>query len=149
MPWDEWEQLKSEAAGREPAAMRLNQLAAPDGGGGYSEDLKTDKRAWAKAGDGVVGLKEGLTTALTKLESGQAGLGDTGGIQSAAAQQELYASWKKYVGDVGARCDALGGLLKAAGQDLARTDESVKQELDALAAKYGDTDAVGGQAKEK
>ncbi|NML53231.1 hypothetical protein HHL19_30730 [Streptomyces sp. R302] len=129
--------------------MRLNQAAAPGGGGGYSEDLKTDKKAWTRAGDGVTGLKESVTTSLTKLESGQAGLGDTGGIRSAAAQQELYASWKKYLGDVRARCDALGGTLKAAGHDLAKTDESVRQELDALAAKYGDTDAVGGQAKEK
>ncbi|MFB7941620.1 hypothetical protein ACWENA_24125 [Streptomyces sp. NPDC004779] len=153
MPWDEWEQLKSEAAaGTGPTAMRLNQaVAAPDGGGGggYSDDLKTDKKAWVKAGDGVAGLKEGVTTALTQLDSGQAGLGDDGGIQSAAAQKELYESWKKYVGDVSARCDALGGLLKAAGHDLAKTDETVKQELDALAAKYGDTDPVGGQAKEK
>ncbi|MFE1346343.1 hypothetical protein [Streptomyces sp. NPDC058757] len=148
MPWDEWEQLKTEAAGREPTAMQLNTLAAPDGGGGYSEDLKTDKRAWSKAGDGVTGLKEGITASLAKLDSGQAGL-DGGGIQSAAAQKELYASWKKYVGDVSARCESLGGLLKAAGHDLAKTDESVKQELDALAAKYADTDAVGGRAKEK
>ncbi|WP_322888062.1 hypothetical protein [Streptomyces solincola] len=61
----------------------------------------------------------------------------------------MYDSWKKYVGDVSGRCDALGGLLCQAGHDLAKTDESVKQELDALAVRYADTEAVGGQAKVK
>ncbi|MCK8680567.1 MULTISPECIES: hypothetical protein [Streptomyces] len=128
--------------------MSLNQAAAGPGGG-FSEDLKTDKKAWAEAGSGVIGLKEGIASSLTKLDSGQAGLGDTGGIASAAAQKELYASWKKYVGDVSGRCDALGGLLRRAGHDLAKTDESVKQELDAITARYGDTEPVGGGAKAK
>ncbi|MFD5329449.1 hypothetical protein [Streptomyces sp. NPDC127092] len=149
MPWDEWEQLKAETAARQSSSMRLNQLPADPGGGGYSEDLKTDKRAWVKAGEGVSGLKEGVTTALTKLDSGQAGLGDGQGIQSAAAQKELYDSWKKYLGDVSGRCEALGKVLQQSGHDLAKPDDAVKQDLDALAKKYADTEAVGGQAKEK
>jgi len=147
MPWDEWEQLKAEAAAGGSTSMRLNQLPADPGGGGYSEDLKTDKRAWAKAGQGVTGLKEGITAALTKLDTGQSGLGDTAGCQSAAAQKELYDSWKKYVGDVSGRCDALGGLLEKAGNDLAKTDQTVKGEIDALKGRYQETDAVGGQAQ--
>ncbi|MFE6755698.1 hypothetical protein ACFVDQ_19185 [Streptomyces sp. NPDC057684] len=49
MAWDEWEQLKAEVAERhrdaagvsdQPSAqMRLNQLAAPDGGGGGRPDI--------------------------------------------------------------------------------------------------------------
>ncbi|MFJ4633078.1 hypothetical protein [Streptomyces sp. NPDC088847] len=38
MAWEEWEQLKSQAAERQSTHMRLNQLA-PDGGGGGSGDL--------------------------------------------------------------------------------------------------------------
>jgi hypothetical protein len=38
MAWDEWEQLKSEAAERRSTHMRLNQLPA-DGGGGGGGDL--------------------------------------------------------------------------------------------------------------
>ncbi|WP_328677150.1 hypothetical protein OG905_24605 [Streptomyces sp. NBC_00322] len=34
MAWDEWEQLKSEAADRHTTQMRLNQLPADPGGGG-------------------------------------------------------------------------------------------------------------------
>ncbi|WP_128984249.1 hypothetical protein [Streptomyces roseicoloratus] len=148
MPWDEWEQLKAETAARQSPSMRLNQVA-PAPGGGYSEDLKTDKRAWVKAGEGVSGLKEGVTTALTKLETGQAGLGDGQGMQSAAAQKDLYDSWKKYLGDVSGRCEALGGLLRKSGSDLAKTDETVEQDIAVLAKRYTDTEAVGGQAKEK
>ncbi|OIK06832.1 hypothetical protein [Streptomyces monashensis] len=39
MAWDEWEQLKADAQSRRQAGathMQLNQLAAPDGGGGSS-----------------------------------------------------------------------------------------------------------------
>ncbi|WMX46710.1 hypothetical protein RGF97_20360 [Streptomyces roseicoloratus] len=136
MPWDEWEQLKAETAARQSPSMRLNQVA-PAPGGGYSEDLKTDKRAWVKAGEGV-------TTPLTKLETGQAGLGDGQGIQSAAAQKELYDSWKKCLGDAHGRCEALGGLLRKSGRDLTKTDDAVEQDMDALAKRYTDTEAVGG-----
>ncbi|MGR3869349.1 hypothetical protein ACUXZZ_12230 [Streptomyces graminifolii] len=38
MAWEEWEQLKSQAAERQSTHMRLNQLA-PDGGGGGPGDL--------------------------------------------------------------------------------------------------------------
>lgn len=39
MAWDEWEQLKSEAAERGSTRMRLNQLAPDGGGGGGGGDL--------------------------------------------------------------------------------------------------------------
>ncbi|MFF7204564.1 hypothetical protein [Streptomyces sp. NPDC008141] len=152
MAWDEWEQLKAGAAERGSTQMQLNQYPADPGGGpsgAASESLKSEKKAWVTAGEGVKGLKDGIGKALTKLEGGQAGLGDTAGCQSAAAQKELYDSWKKYVGDVSSRCDALGGLLEQSGHDLSMTDQSLKGELDKLKMKYADTEAVGGQAKEK
>lgn len=102
-----------------------------------------------KAGEGAKGLKGGIGKALTKLDDGQAGLGDTAGCQSASAQKELYDSWKKYVGDVSRRCDELGGLLERSGHDLSKSDEALKGELDRLKTKYEDTEPVGGQAKEK
>lgn len=63
-----------------------------------------------KAGEGVTGLKGGVGKALTKLAEWQTRLGDTTGSHSAAAQKELYASWKKHVSDVSGRREALGGL---------------------------------------
>ncbi|WP_381796108.1 hypothetical protein [Streptomyces niveus] len=149
MPWDEWEGLKAEAAQGRSTQMQLNQRPADQGGGGGggpSEDLKSDKKAWVRAGEGVTGLKADIGKALTALENGQAGLGDTAGCQSAAAQKELYDSWKKYVGDVSSRCGELGGLLEKSGHDLAKSDQSVLTDLDGLTVKYADTEAVGGRA---
>ncbi|MEU2504137.1 hypothetical protein ABZ621_05415 [Streptomyces sp. NPDC007863] len=149
MAWDEWEQLKAGAAERGSEQMRLNQAAAVDGGasGGSAGDLRSDKKAWARAGQGVKGLKEGVGKGLTALSDGQAGLGDGANVQSAAAQKELFESWKKYLGDVNARCEALGGLLEGAGHDLAKSDEAVLADLNRLKAGYEDTEALGGQAK--
>jgi hypothetical protein len=49
MAWDEWEQLKSEAAQKQSAHMQLNQLAPSGGGGGGG------KSAW---GDLTVSQKD-------------------------------------------------------------------------------------------
>jgi hypothetical protein len=153
MAWDEWEHLKSDAAARGSAQMQLNQLPGDQGGdppaAAASGDLKSDKKAWVKAGEGVKGLMDGIGKALTKLSEGQAGLSDTGGCRSAAAQKDLYDSWRKYVGDVSSRCDGLGGLLEGAGHDLSKSDHTVREELDKLQLKYQDTEAVGGHTKEK
>ncbi|MFH8259829.1 hypothetical protein ACH4MA_30760 [Streptomyces roseolus] len=149
MAWDEWERLKAGAAERGSEQMRLNQAPAVDGGasGASAGDLRSDKKAWARAGQGVKGLKEGVGKGLAALSDGQAGLGDGAGVRSAAAQKELFESWKKYLGDVNGRCEALGGLLEGAGHDLAKSDEAVLADLDRLKARYGDTEALGGQAK--
>ncbi|MFF0432997.1 hypothetical protein ACFYU9_12320 [Streptomyces sp. NPDC004327] len=150
MGWDEWEQAKADVAAQRSSSMRLNQIPAePGGGAGASEELKSDKRAWVKAGEGVTGLKDGVGKALSKLDDGQTGLGDTAGCQSAAAQKELFDSWKKYVGDVNGRCDALGGLLEKSGHDLTKPDSTLVDELAAFKTRYADTEAVGGQAKGK
>ncbi|WP_430382936.1 hypothetical protein [Streptomyces sp. P10-4] len=145
MSWDEWEQLKADAAARGSTSMQLNR-AAPDGGGGGG-DLKSDKKAWVKAGEDTKGLQDDIGKALGKLDDGQSGLGDISGVQSAAAQKELYDSWKKYVGDVKGRCGELGGVMERSGHDLAKSDGDVKAELDKIKSKYQDTEAVGGQAK--
>ncbi|MFH9089068.1 hypothetical protein [Streptomyces sp. NPDC017673] len=146
MAWDEWERLKADAAARGSTGMRLNHVPTDPGGSGTG-DLKSDRKAWTKAGEDTKGLQDDIGKALGKLDDGQSGLGDTSGVQSAAAQQELYASWKKYVGDVQGRCGELGGLLERSGHDLALSDADVKAELDRISAKYHDTEAVGGDTK--
>ncbi|MCT2548987.1 MULTISPECIES: hypothetical protein [Streptomyces] len=51
MAWDEWEQLKSEAAERHSAQMRLNQVE-PGGGGPIPQgDLKVDQQDLAAIGN--------------------------------------------------------------------------------------------------
>lgn len=65
------------------------------------------------------------------------------------AQKELYEFWRKYVDKVSGRCGDLGGLLEQSGHDLAKPDSALKEDLDRIRTKYQDTEAVGGQAKEK
>ncbi|MFH9680717.1 hypothetical protein [Streptomyces globisporus] len=146
MAWDEWEQIKADVAAKGPASMQLNQAPSE---GVTSGDLKSNRKTWVRVGEGVTDLKGGVGKALTKLADGETGLGDTTGSVSAAAQKELYDSWKKYVSDVRGRCEALGGLLQKAGHDLSKTDEEALADLEKLQVKYEDTKAVGGQSKEK
>ncbi|GGW17388.1 hypothetical protein GCM10018980_08100 [Streptomyces capoamus] len=148
MAWDEWEQLKADAAARGSTGMRLNHVPLEPGGGG-GRDLKSDKKVWTQAGEDTKGLQDDVGKALGKLDDGQSGLGEMSGVQSAAAQRELYESWKKYVTGVKGRCGELGGLMERSGHDLAMSDGEVQAELEKIKAKYHDTEAVGGQAKDR
>ncbi|MGW1837623.1 hypothetical protein [Streptomyces sp. BBFR2] len=148
MAWDEWEHLKAEAAERTSTGMRLNSGLLP-GDPVAGNRLLSDKRVWSKAGGELAGLKGELGKAAGKLRDGQRGLGDTAGCRSAAAQQELFDSWEKYVEKVCDRCGALGALLERSGRDLSMPDSEVRGELDRLKLRYEDTEAVGGWAKGK
>jgi uncharacterized protein YukE len=149
MAWDEWEQIKAEMTDRQPVAMRINHVPVePDTGpSAVTGGLKSSKKAWATAGEGVGSLRQSIGTALTKLEDGQAGLGATTGCLSAAAQKDVYDSWKKYAESVSERCGSLQRILEQVGRDLLSTDQAVEGEMQKLNLKYADTDAVGGQAK--
>ncbi|WP_328668250.1 hypothetical protein OG905_13735 [Streptomyces sp. NBC_00322] len=149
MAWDEWEQIKADVTGRQSAAMQLNHVPVEPSSGpsAVTGGLKSSKKAWATAGEGVGSLRQSIGTGLTKLENGQAGLGATTGCLSAAAQKDVYDSWKKYAESVSERCGSLQSILEQVGRDLLTSDEAVKGEMGKLNLKYADTDAIGGQAK--
>ncbi|MFE3142075.1 hypothetical protein [Streptomyces scopuliridis] len=149
MAWDEWEQIKADVANPKSTGMQLNQFPADSGPAvsAVTGGLKSSKKAWLTAGEGVGSLRKGVSTALTRLEESQTGLGAETGCLSAAAQRDVYASWKRYIEDVSKRCGSLQGILRQVGHDQLKTDEAVKAELDMLQLKYADTDAIGGQAK--
>ncbi|MFE1407982.1 hypothetical protein ACFW5D_31075 [Streptomyces sp. NPDC058770] len=151
MVWAEWEQLKADAAERGSTPMRFDKQSADSDGGtpSGSEDLKSSKRAWVKAGESTTHLVEAADTALRRLDEGQSEVNATAGSQGAAAQRELYESWHRYVKSVQARCKSLGDLLQLSGHDLSKTDESLKSELDAFRRSYEDTEALSGRLREK
>ncbi|MET9961448.1 hypothetical protein ABZ128_20735 [Streptomyces sp. NPDC006326] len=136
-------------SGDQSVAMRLNHVPVEPSAGpsAVTGGLKSSQKAWNTAGQGVGSLRQTIGTALTKLEDGQTGIGDTTGCLSAAAQKEVYDSWKKYAESVSERCGSLQGILEKVGRDVLTTDEAVNAEMNKLNAKYADTDAVGGQAK--
>ncbi|MFG3507580.1 hypothetical protein ACGF5F_19020 [Streptomyces sp. NPDC047821] len=145
---DEWSQMKQEAA------ARMNLASADsDGWQGSSGGLKVSKAAWTKAGIGVGSLRGSIKEALTKLSDAQQGLGagssGSGALQSAAAQRELYTSWKTYIESVSGRCGAIQGLMEKAGNEQFKTDGAVEDEFMKLSKKYEDTPAVGGQSRER
>ncbi|MGW0537500.1 hypothetical protein [Streptomyces sp. NPDC003032] len=159
MAWDEWEQLKANAADRHPTQLQLNQAPtdrgsadpSPSGADGWdsggSTGLKSSRAAWSKAGEGVGSLRENISKALAKLEDGQKGLGQGPQCLSAAAQQSVHDSWERYVKDVSRRCGSLQKLLEQMGRHQQKTDEAVEAGISKLSVAYGDTPATGGQAK--
>ncbi|MFI9631027.1 hypothetical protein [Streptomyces sp. NPDC052042] len=155
MAWDEWEQLKTAAVERHTTQMQLNQLptdlrgSTSGGSRGGAGDLRSDKAAWTKAGEGVGSLRKTLDKAWTKAELGQTGLGKESGYLTAAAQQDVYDSWRRYVKDVGEVCDELANVLEKSGNDQLRTDEAIKAEIAKLKTEHYEDPPAGGQAKER
>ncbi|MFF0745558.1 hypothetical protein ACFYVL_34670 [Streptomyces sp. NPDC004111] len=145
MAWEEWEQLKAATAEQHTTQMQLNQV--DPGVGGNTGTLVANKAAWAKAGQDVGSLREGIGQALGKLSDGQNGLGADAGCETAAAQKEVHTSWERYVKSVNKRCESLAGLLTKVGNDQVRTDQEVRTEIGKLKVDYDDTPAVGGDGK--
>lgn len=151
MAWDEWEQLKAAAAARGGTTqMQVDHVPAPDSGRGSAASrvtggLKSTQAAWNKAGEGVGGLREGIGTALKKLEDGQKGLPQDTGCLSSRAQNDVYASWTRYVRSVNERCGGVQEIFERIGHDLLLTDEAVRAAFGAVDTKFADTPALGGQ----
>lgn len=136
--------------------VRLSLASAEGEGKGEGEgegegDLKSTKNAWTRAGSDVGGMRRNIKKALTEMEKDQTGLASgskTGSLQSAAAQRDVYGSWKRYLGDVSARCDTLQDRLNKAGNDHYVNETATKGAFDQLKGTYEDTPGVGGQGSQ-
>ncbi|WAP58657.1 hypothetical protein [Streptomyces sp. S465] len=145
---EEWAHFKRQASAN--AGMNL---ASADGPAGWETKgqgrLKSKKTAWQTAANSVGSLKSDIKKALTRLEHEQKGLEagtDTGdGVHSAAAERELYHSWKRYLDDVSGRCTALQDLLEKAGDSFYKNDEATRDAFSGLTGHYKDTGPVGGE----
>ncbi|WP_438293282.1 hypothetical protein [Streptomyces sp. HUAS TT7] len=136
---EEWAQLK-----RDATAMRLASAAQADVG---TADVKVSRAAWTSAGRAVGELAGDVKKALGSLDQGQQGLATGGGVDSAAAQAEVYQSWKTYLDKVSGRCSKLQGGLERAGNDLFLTDKAIEGIFDEMGKQYEDTPGVGGQGR--
>ncbi|MBI0298706.1 hypothetical protein JBE04_30665 [Streptomyces sp. PRKS01-29] len=145
----EWARMKREASGDTGMTLASadNKPGWEQGGSG---NLKSSKNAWTTAGTAVGKLRGDIKTALTKLEEEQTGLGagsKSGGIESAAAQRELYHSWKRYLKGVSGKCGAIQDRLERAGDHQYKNDGATKCAFDGLDALYKDTKPVGGDSR--
>lgn len=126
---EEWAGLKHDAAPR-------THLASAGENGGWGETsgsggggVKSAKNAWNTAGESVNGLRGGVRKALKELETGQKGAGaggKVGGLESAAAQVELHATWLAYVEAVNRRCGELSDKLEKAGSHHYKNDDETE-----------------------
>ncbi|MFR9800381.1 hypothetical protein ACL02U_31455 [Streptomyces sp. MS06] len=152
MAWDEWEQLKAEAADRHTARMQIDHVAPVEDNSGTSSvtgGVKSTKKAWISAGEGVHTQREALDNVTGRLSDGQKSLGEDEGCQTAVAQRKVYGSWNQYAHGLATKCDALQKVLEQTGHDLLLTDDSVKTALNQINTEFKDTPAVGGHGGDR
>ncbi|WP_037859416.1 hypothetical protein [Streptomyces sp. NRRL S-340] len=154
MAWDEWEQLKAAAAVQHSTRMQLNQLPGDQNGtsstgSGASGRLRSDRKAWSTAGQGVGDLRDDIGKALTKLRRGTTGIDKDkdSACSTAAAQKRVYDSWERRVKDISELCNGLASVLEKVGNDQLKTDESIKAEIAGLKVHSEDMSAAGGREK--
>ncbi|MEW2274857.1 hypothetical protein [Streptomyces griseofuscus] len=128
MAWDEWEQLKTDAAQR----IQIDHLADPGGGGstgtpgGSTPDLKASKGPWTKASGVAQDLRTVTNAGLTELKTAHEGVkGGTDGFTSTAALSEILPAWEKRLTSVRNECDRLHGALAMTGRDFGEIDPAV------------------------
>ncbi|MEU2227287.1 hypothetical protein [Streptomyces sp. NPDC018347] len=84
MAWDEWEQLKAQAAGREETRMRLNHVPPDGGGGGGAGDLVVHQDDLGAVGHEADILYDDVKSHADIAAAGS-GSGSTGSTMQAAA----------------------------------------------------------------
>lgn len=98
MAWDEWEQLKADAADRHSTPMRLNQYPADRGGGGAGGDLVVNQ-------DDLGAVGHDAHTLFEDLQSGA-------DIAGAGANKEGVGSTKQAAAALKSNGFASGGALE-------------------------------------
>jgi hypothetical protein len=144
MAWDEWERIKAGVAGPRGTGTRLGGPPAETDPGvsAVTGGVRSSRKAWLAAGEGVGSLSGGVATALGKLTAAQPGPARPDDCLSAVAQRELHASWQRYAQGVSRRCASLQGILRRVGREQLTTDEGVRAELSGVRVRYADTDPV-------
>ncbi|URN17831.1 MULTISPECIES: hypothetical protein [Streptomyces] len=131
MAWDEWEQLKAEAAERLGSRMRLNGVGGSPGGPAV---LKTD--AAAKAG-AIRALNEAIRPRTGALGGEADEETDTAEREFAewatgVGLRAAHGEWRKQVESLKRRLEADEAALSTARKDLRHTDVEVMGRLSAI-----------------
>ncbi|MEU6658431.1 hypothetical protein [Streptomyces sp. NPDC046821] len=132
MAWDEWEQLKGQAADRHTAHVQLNSASAagdhsaPATGSGGPDLLITDT-PWTGAARVAKELSTSTHNGLTELTKSDNGIGVcTQGFDCTAALKEIQPTWEERLQTVRDECDYLHDALGKTGKKFGETDHGVK-----------------------
>ncbi|MFF8712165.1 amino acid ABC transporter permease [Streptomyces sp. NPDC015184] len=137
MAWDEWEQLKADAAQRHTSHMEVNGLR---GGGGHATPTGTGAGRlqhrggpWTEAAGTADDLQTTMSTCRVELRSAHEGMG--GGLEGLASLGSLKAvlnSWEERLKAVREECGSLEPKLRRVAVDLGEVDVEVGAEAKAV-----------------
>lgn len=129
MAWDEWEQLKAQAADRQTTRMQINHLPAGGAGSGES-DLRIDDAPWTSAAGVAKELRTSTHDGLTELQGSDDGIGaGAEGFGCTAALKEIQPTWEARLEAVRDECDRLNGTLGKVGKSFGEVDHGVKDKV--------------------
>lgn len=135
MPWDEWEQLKSDVAERQSTKMRLNQLADPGGGGGGSQnDLVVNQDDLGAVGHEAFVLHDHLGKQVDIAGAGM----DKGG---AGSSTQAAASLKSHNFALGSALETTVSTWTSQVKSLLQACAHISNHLDYTKASHAKDDA--------
>ncbi|QKW27515.1 amino acid ABC transporter permease [Streptomyces seoulensis] len=135
MAWDEWEQLKNDAAERKATHTRLNSASANGGGstpttGSGGPDLLITDTPWTGAARVAEELRTSTDNGLTELKKSDDGVGGGAeGFDCTAALKEIQPTWEARLTAVRDECDHLRGTLGQTGKKFGEDDHGVKDKI--------------------
>ncbi len=130
MAWDEWEQLKADAAQRHTTRMQLNQLGNGGGAGntsgGDGGTLQHSDPPWNHAAGVADALHTSMNTAKLDLDSADKGTSaGLAGLASLGSLTTILTSWDDRLSAVQGECKALQPALLSVSKELGETDKAV------------------------
>lgn len=134
MAWDEWEQLKAQAAERHSTHMRLNQLPAEGGGGGGGGDLVVRQDDLGAVGHDAYLLYDDLRKGadIATAGAGKDGAGST--AQAAAALTSHHF-------ETGAALDRTVEIWSSQLKSVLQACAHISNHLDYSQKRHADDDA--------
>lgn len=125
MAWDEWEQLKAEAAERQSTRMQLNQLP-PDGGSGSGGNSKTSHGDLTVGQDDLAAIGDRAFALFDKLNSqGKVADASTGsaatdlktqGFALGGALERVDQQWEKQLRSLIDACAHISNHMEFSGK---------------------------------
>ncbi|MDJ0465153.1 hypothetical protein [Streptomyces sp. H27-C3] len=134
MAWDEWEQLKTEAAERQSTNMQLNQIPADGGGGstGGQADLVVRDDELGKLGNMAYGLREGLRVDAdharqNTFDASIELLND--GLDMGSALTQMHDAWNSQLGTLKEACAHISNHLDFTRAQHAKDEVKIQTDM--------------------